>query len=255
MLEDKYVKMEQYLRGEMTAEEVLAFEKLVENDIDLANELTLEKEFYAHYNQERIPINDQVNREALETYFKSDEAQQTKAIIQKVAKTHRKKSVKFPKMIAAVAVGIMICVFGYLQFDTNLYQQYYTENDMPILIERGAADQVPSTIVIAYRAQNFEKANELYRNYLKTNSRFNENVYIYGGMSYLALGNFDQAIIEFNKMTTSNSLDKSKGLWFQALAYVKMNDREKARAVLKQLVSDPNSFNYQKAKRLLEELN
>jgi len=55
-------------------------------------------------------------------------------------------------------------------------------------------------------------------------------------------------------MRNSRLLDRSKGLWFKALAYLKANDKEKAIETLELIIRRPENFRYQEAKELLKKL-
>jgi len=49
-------------------------------------------------------------------------------------------------------------------------------------------------------------------------------------------------------------LDRSKGLWFKALVYLKMDDKKSAKHTLKKITENLSNFNYTKAEKLLAEL-
>ena len=257
MLEDTDLKIEQYLRGTMSSESVIVFEKLMAENKNLAKKVELQKEFFRHYNEEFNPASDQVKTviDDLEACLRKDESKEAKNMLRRVEDQYnQKRRFQFPRLIAASFIGLMICILGYLQFSTNLYQDYYLESDMPLMVTRGVKDNLQAAIVIAYKDHKFKKANELYVDYVNSNVSFDENLYIYGGMAFLELNEFDNALIEFQKMTSSDAVDSSKGLWFSALAYIKKKDEKKTKQILNEIVSDRNNFNYQKAVNLLDEL-
>jgi len=247
-----------YLNGTMTSEELTSFNELIRKDEHFANEVNLQKQLSDHFNDNYTEIKSTVNTSKLDEYFRSDDAKNIKSIIEKVGGKHTpKKTFKFPKAIAASLIGLFICVAGYLQFARNdLYQEYYSETDMPSLVSRGNNNQELShKIVIAYQNEAFNEAKNLYLNFTIDNEDLNENVYIYGGMTYLKLKEYDKSLVEFNKMTQSNSIDNSKGLWFSALVYLKKEDSLKLRETLKTILKNPENFNYKKAKELLDDLD
>jgi len=249
--------IEQYLGGSMSHATSIAFEKLILEDKNLAKEIELHKQLSAHFNENYIPLKKGSNTSDLDTYFRSHEAKNILKTIENVEAIHSsKKKFKFPISIAASIIGVMICVVGYLQFSKNdLYEDYYTENDLPSLVSRGTKNNLQNDIIVAYQKKQYTVANNLYRSYIDSTTVFNENIFIYGGMTYLELNEFDKALLEFHKMTTSNSIDKSKGLWFTALVYLKKEEYTLLKETLHTIVQKKGNFNYKKATTLLQELD
>jgi len=249
--------IEQYLTGTMAPKTILAFEKLIAKDVSLAKDIELFKQLSAHFNEDYISLKQDIDTTDLDTYFRSNEAKKLKKTIENIGITHTsKKKFKFPVSIAAALIGLFICVAGYLQFSKhNLYEDYYTESDLPSLVARSTTDNLSSEIVFAYQEKQFSKANNLYITYINSSSIFNENLFIYGGMTYLELNEFDKALIEFQKMTSSNSIDNSKGLWFSALVYLKKEEHILLKETLNTIVQKKNNFNHKKAVSLLQELD
>jgi len=261
MLEDYEKKqrlIDKYLNESLTSEELVSFNELVSKDEEFANDVDLQKQLSNHFNDNYSVIKNTANTNELNKYFRSDEAKNIKGVIEKVGNKHiSKKTFKFPRTIAASLIGLFICVAGYLQFANNgLYQDYYTETDMPSLISRGInSNKLSNKIVTAYQNKNFKEAEILYQNFITDNEILNENVYIYGGMTYLELKQYDKSLIEFNKMTISNSIDNSKGLWFTAMVYLKNDNMQQLNETLNIITKNSENFNYTKAKKLLKELD
>jgi|GEM_PF-3453479 len=249
--------IEQYLTGIMTPETTFAFEKLIAENESLAKDVELVKHLNAHFNENYISLKNKIDTTDLDSYFRSDEAKILKKTIENIGITYAsKKKFKFPISIAASLIGLFICVAGYFQFSKHdLYDDYYTETDMPSLVSRSATHDLSIEIVYAYQERQFSKANNLYLTYIESTTSFNENIFIYGGMTYLKLNEYDKALIEFNKMTLSNSIDNSKGLWFTAMVYLKNDNAIKLNETLKIIIKNPENFNYTKAKQLLDELD
>ena len=103
-------------------------------------------------------------------------------------------------------------------------------------------------------AFGYKKAEQLFSEHINKQSNFNPNVVLYLGVSNLELNNYDKALLNFEKLIQSNSIDKSKGYWYKTLTYLKMDDRNLAIKELKIIVENPSNYNYNKAKELLEKL-
>ncbi|MEM7369038.1 MAG: tetratricopeptide repeat protein [Bacteroidota bacterium] len=73
----------------------------------------------------------------------------------------------------------------------------------------------------------------------------------YLGVVYLQMNQTDQAIALFNQVSsTSNYLDQTR--WYRALTYMVMNDREKSRSAIQELIDSGQSFKHEQAKEILE---
>lgn len=261
MLENEDKRAEQitrYLEGMMTSEEMSSFEDQLLSDTELKKEFDLYKAIDNHYQGISDPISQTVDTSTLETYFKSDEAKSIKDSLERVGKMYNsnKQSFKFPRMIAASVIGLMICISGYfLLKKDNLYNEYYSSSDLPSLVSRGSDNTILEQTVVAFNNKEYDKVIDLSNDYTANNTIVNVNVYVYRGLAYSELGDISNAIQEFNKLITSDSIDSSKGLWFMAMTYLKNDNQEQAKQVLKKVVEDQENFNYNKAVSLLEELD
>ncbi|MCH9661213.1 MAG: hypothetical protein K0U54_09910, partial [Bacteroidetes bacterium] len=108
--------------------------------------------------------------------------------------------------------------------------------------------------VLAFQKEEYPEALQHFEVYKSKGLHLNDAVYLYSGMSHIALGDFESGHSDFDILIASNSLDASKGLWFKALAYLKANDTHKAKQMLLEILSDSSNFNTTKAQELFEEL-
>lgn len=257
--EDKRTEqIERYLEGMMTPEEISSFEKELLSDSELKKEFDLYKTINNHFQGISDPISKAIDTTALETYFKSDEAKSVKESLERAGKVYasKKKSFNFPRMMAASVIGLMICISGYfLLKDDNLYNEYYSSSDLPSLVSRGSNNNILEQTVVAFNNKEYNKVIELSSDYTTNATTINANVFVYSGLAYSELGETSNAIQEFNKLVTSDSIDSSKGLWFMAITYLKNDNQKKTKQVLKKIVEDQENFNYKKAVSLLEELD
>ena len=82
----------------------------------------------------------------------------------------------------------------------------------------------------------------------------NPEAHLYIGASYLQLDNQKETIEAYDTLINSNALNRSKGYWFKALAYLKFGEEEKAKAALVQIKNNPTFFKHQEAIELLDKL-
>jgi hypothetical protein len=79
-------------------------------------------------------------------------------------------------------------------------------------------------------------------------------VYVYTGLIYSEKENLQESIAQFDLLEKSQSLDRSRALWYKALTYLKFDKVAEAKAMLTSILEDPSNYNYKEAKELLEKL-
>jgi len=78
----------------------------------------------------------------------------------------------------------------------------------------------------------------------------------YIGVSYIACGQAREAIEHLNDAKDAAPTDWHDEIdWYRALAHVQESEREKAQKLLNDLTADTQNYNYQKTKKLLEEIS
>jgi len=237
-MEEKYKKIESYLGGDMTAEEVALFESVIKQDTDLQKE------------------------ESVRTFLQGEEAQQLKDKIIHHGNAYNapKKEYPFKKYLqiaAVLAIGILsIVVFKTYNSNTpeQLYVEYYKDSDLPSLVKRDHNENFLYKGISKYKEANYRAALDDFESYQKSEIAIDTSAYIYIGMTHLNLNQYTEAITAFDIMANSQLIGKSKGLWFKALAYVKRNDIEGAKNVLEEILKDTSNFNYKEAENLLDQL-
>jgi len=55
-------------------------------------------------------------------------------------------------------------------------------------------------------------------------------------------------------LSKSNLMDASKGLWYKALVFLKIDDKIEAEKALNQIVENETNYNFNEAKALLKKL-
>ncbi|NER14517.1 hypothetical protein GWK08_13770 [Leptobacterium flavescens] len=265
MNDDLKMKIEAYLGNTMPPEEALLFEKQMEENEELLREVTLAREINLYLTDntsvEEVPENEYTGN--LRSFLESDEARSVEEKLRKVQNEYRKDAVKARRrryfMMAAAIAGLLIIsslalIFTQESNPQELFAKYYSTDDLPSVIKRGATGDELNRGVIAFRDSNFFEAVNLFEAYKKTVSETDPAVHLYLGLSYLQTGSYDKALGELDLLLHSDALDRSKAQWFKALVYLKMDNKKKAEEVLKKILEDPSNFNYAEAGKLLDEL-
>jgi len=266
MKEAQHKKIEAYLGGSMTTEEVLRFEKEMEEDPMLKKEVTLYDQLNHHlgnqYLDETIPENKYVHN--LRGFLRSEEAKTlqrqleiTQENYQNDQGTPTSRKYKIAAVIAVLVVlGMLTIVFNNNKepLGKQLFIEYYTIDDLPNFVSRGSLDNDIEVIYRAFEEENYSETLSAFSKYNNTAKVIDTTLYLYKGMAHLQLEEINRAIVAFDVVYNSELLDNSKGLWFKALAYLKSTDKNSAKKTLEIIASDSTNFRAVDAKKILAKL-
>ena len=258
------LKIESYISNSMSKEEITSFEKQLENDTTLKKEVELAKELNHFLKDDLIEntYSDAKLTKGINTFLESEEAKKIEKKLLKVKNEYKSAKSKEKKknylLVAASIAFLVISSIGYLLVNQNnpekLFTQYYSVNDLPSVIKRGNQQNHLIQGVLKFKESKYEEAIEHFERYTSTTKNYNASVFIYNGIANMELNNYDKALLEFDKMITSNVIDKSKGLWFKALLYLKKQDKINAKITLEKIVENNTNFKFKEAGELLEKL-
>ncbi|MEL6811420.1 MAG: tetratricopeptide repeat protein [Bacteroidota bacterium] len=263
MDEKLQLKIEAYLGGTLSQEEITLFEEQMDQDPQLAMEVQLSRDVNLHLkgfsSTDVIPDNEytQKLRETLR-----NEGVAIKEAVKEAHKKYAKDTPGFRRrnflMIAATIAILLVGTFALFNLrgtsPEKLYAQYYATEDLPSMIKRDDTTSALKEGVLAFQEQDYQMALSSFDAYLKSGVEIDPGVYLYQGAAHMELEAIEEALKAFDKMISSNSLDRSKGLWFKALAYLKAKETENAKSILQDIVDHPEYFNHSQAKELLEDL-
>lgn len=235
--------IERYLRGEMTAEERIAFENSLEKNPELEEALALQKDlmlgirqhFDAHLMAKFQAIEDESN----------------------TSTSDRKETHRLWKWAASAAVGLtLVGVFYFMNSENRnkrLYAAYY--EDFPNIVERTQRDSQSDLqeAFVFFQNKQWAQAAEAFQ------SLKNENPDIYYPAFYqaLCLLNLDQPEEALPLLATTVASDDDRfstpAKWYMALAYLRMDNETKA---IENLEEIPTGSQYaEDAQTLLEQLD
>ena len=233
------IQTERYLAGEMSFDEKLAFEKRITDDKDLKEHVLLSKKLVEKHEY---------------AAFKKNLLSAEKKYLQ----NNKKRFNPFYWSVAAAAI-LLISIFSYYQsIPVNLEKLYAVHSnkiEVPSFIVQGNNQQKAlEEIEIAFKNKNYTKSIRLCDIQLETSSKSNPNILIYKGISLLNLNNEKGALIVFNKLKLSDAIDASKGNWYEAITYMKLNNKAALKNSLEIIIKNPANYNYNKAKSILKSL-
>ena len=101
----------------------------------------------------------------------------------------------------------------------------------------------------AYSTVNYEKAST---RFAEINPK-SDTIFFYKGLCAISLGKFDDAIADFNQVETEKSAFKNQLYWYQALIFLKKDQKEQVKSNLQKI--DSKSKYYELARQLINQLS
>ncbi|PZX93875.1 tetratricopeptide repeat protein [Flavobacterium aquariorum] len=226
MNEEHFLEFDEYLQGEMTVEDQLAFEQQLKDQPDLAMAFETYKEMHLH----------------LENKFgQTDELNAFKKNLKGISKEHFKKSK--PKVIAlrpwyyvvAASVAVLFGLF-FLNQNSNPTFEDYNQPETAFFTERGEANSNLKLAQDAFNAKRYKEAISFFETILKVDKSA-EIQYFYG-VALLEENKLPEAETVFAALKTGNSIYKNKAIWSLALTKLKQKDYKACKELLLMIPED-----------------
>ncbi|SOE21053.1 hypothetical protein SAMN06298216_1525 [Spirosomataceae bacterium TFI 002] len=231
---DKQDLIDNYFEGNLSKEDELELNQMLELDAEFAEEFVFQKEVRkAIHLRERVALKDE-----LKTYHKPV------------------KVFSFKTWFAAAAVLILGAFLWVYLSSNNLSEELYTAYYQPFPnvvspVVRGNTST--SSAFEAYENEDYIKAEVLFRNqYQKDQSDYS---YFYWGVCLLENNKIDDAVAHFEKANYSSEVPwKENNDWYHALALIKNEKLKEAKAILEKLRTLEGGLLQEKATELLQRL-
>jgi hypothetical protein len=241
MNEDHFLEFDEYIQGEMTAADKLAFEQQLKDQPELVMAFETYKELNLH----------------LENKFgQANELKAFKKNLKGISKDHFKKMK--PKVIAfkpwhygvAASVAVLVGIF-FLNQNSDPAFEDYNHPETAFFTERGEANDNLKRAQDAFNAKQYKTAIPLFETILKTNQSA-EFQYFYA-LSLLEDNRLPEAEAVFVTLKSGNSIYKNKAVWSLALSKLKQKDYKSCKELLLTIPEDYEGNDEVDA--LLEELD
>ncbi len=239
-MNDKQELIDKYIQGVLNETEKNSFDKLLKEDASFRKDVTF------HSNLKAVSSN-------------LDEAD-FKVMIQDIEKHNSRAKRSYTKLLVAASIAILVSLTFYFTtkntYSTDaLFVEYFEPYRNVIQpIERGGNVIYDEKYLAfeAYENEDYDKALPLFSKlYNETKASY---YLFYKANVLLKLDRAEEAIpilLEHSKMKDTVS---EKTLWYLALAYLKLDDTVNAKKTLERSILN-SSYNKEKAKNLLNELN
>ena len=246
-MEDLYTTIEKYISGELSGQELAAFEKKLKTDASLAEEVKL-------FKQAKESLADHFVHEEEESALKATFAEVSPAFFKENKKQARIipliRKYGLPATGIAAAILILI-VFNPLQ--GSLYNQFGEFPTAAFIEQGGAAESELVQAQQAFNQEEYTTARNIFRQHLDQEVNNNDvEIQLYLGLSHLALEEYTPATDIFQTIQSGSSAYKNEGIWFLALTALKQKDWEKCSVLLEQIPE--GSSRREDAERLLEKI-
>ncbi|MVO09477.1 hypothetical protein GOQ30_09940 [Flavobacterium sp. TP390] len=232
--------IEKYFENNLTSKEQKELEDKLENDAEFRSEF----EFYTE----------------LKKAVMVSERQKIKNQIQAFETAKKESSAKFTirKLLPYAALfAIVFSLVLYFSSNQNSNASLYASHFEPypnVEISNLRNDSNSSSekeAFTAYDLGDYKLAQELFGKIIETEPK--DYLYFYNGICLMELNKYDLALTQFNAITDANSKYYEKGIWFKALANLKLNKVTTTKELLNELVTN-YSFKKTEATTLLSKL-
>ena len=256
-MENKELKIDQYLLDQLSVKEKLEIEQLIKTNSTFAKQVEDRKEIVLMAKligqRKRIAkLKDLANQSSQSYVEKVDSNSKSKELVPA-------KSSRFKFVAMAAAFGLLLIGLGYLFYPLN------SSSLDPIVEQHYQVYPIPKVRAIDVENKTMqEQAAEFYKqgNYSKTIETFksvddlNFENHLILGISYFELSNYELALQQFNTITSKTARENlfvNKGKWYQSLTLLQLRRNQQAIPILKSLV-DKSEYSDQ-AKAILKDLN
>ncbi len=246
-------RIEQYLLGQLDENDKAAFEKEMENDSSLKEEVRTHAGVLQGL--------DEIRAEKLKSHFQELESNLPKeeSNEEKVVEMQPSKGLGSIWKVAAAIVLLAIPTYLILNSGPTadeLYNQYYQSYPNVITsTERSQEENPPeqNEALAYYESGNFEAAIEAFQAELEELPEA-ADMQFYLGVSQMETNRLEHAIESLTAVVESNNTQfRDQALWYLALAKMKNGNEVEAEGLLKHIITKENSYST-RAEEILEQL-
>jgi len=237
-------KIDRYLKGVMSTEEKKAFEMELSRDERLKNEVekTDISRKAIQYNGLRKEVGE------IRSHMLQDTPSSSAGL--KHRTIERPLPIGFYALRVAASLFVVLLAFAVIQSFLIDPQSIYAEKinyEVVDVVERSSEESATlSNILEAYQKDNFQDAVALFSQ-LQTPSVKEQYI---AAAAYLKMGEYEQAVSNYQQILGGNALDQEKDYWEQraaynlAITYIQTENYEEAIAILEELKSNEQYGDY-----------
>jgi len=241
--------IENYLKGALSPEESALVKKRIIQDPDFAEKINDYKDVIDGI---RLSGRDE---------FSAAVADWEKDIRKEEGGSREIRFTTFPKKYLRLAAVFLVLMMAALYIvissrsddPQELYASYFAPYEDVINVRDNSTTTGLSDAMEFYNKGDYKKASSSFQAYLSDHPD-DHDARFYAGVSQLAAGSPELAIIDFEKVIQANTIFREQAEWFLALGYLKINNTTAAKNFLRE-ISQKQGHDYQeKATELLRQL-
>ena len=229
----------EYLNGELNDDQAQDFRSRLESDPSFREEYEMMKDMHIHMQHRK---------------YEGQYLAEIETLNQKHFEASGKYGIDIKKwIILLLALGALALAIWYFQSSTktDLYEAH-ADHFALYLVTKNDENTTALNAENSFNEENFAEAINAITAYLKQNNQ-DTKAQLALGISYLETNDVDNALKIFKLIGSGTSTLKDYGLWYEALAYVKMKQYDEAKVVLERSeLTDPLLIT--KKNSLLQEL-
>ncbi|MDP9080311.1 MAG: hypothetical protein M3O71_23030 [Bacteroidota bacterium] len=228
-------KLIQYMDGELTENELAAFEKLLSENSLLQEELK----------------NLELAKMAIRSYgLKSQVASVRQQMIQDLKEDRKPAESKIYPFIRstlkyAASILLVLSAIGIYMYSTTTSKKLYQEGYQPYKISITRGENTNSNLEAAFNGGNFNEVINIFKN---TPNPGSKETFL-AAQSYLSLHQLDNAIQSFNQVLQPSGSDnnfRDYASYYLALAYIEDNKPVKALPIFEKIHADADNLYHDK---------
>lgn len=254
MENSSFDKIEMYLKGMLSPEEMASFEAELKSDQSLSEDLKLYKDirtFLENYKRkEKFKINlHEINKEFVQEFAAKHNIATKKPLNLKWLYY----SAAAVLIIAAVSAIVFTFTKTTKSVDTLFAENYDFKNNIAIRNTDSTSLKNIDKCFREFASSHFENAIACFKDIKPDENEYSFSLY-YSGIANMEIKNYNQAASCFRKIIDSNNhnfLLYSK--WYLALCYLKLNEVDKARVLFEDISKSENHYQ-NKAGNILKDL-
>lgn len=268
--EGTYELIERYLNGDLSGQELIDFEKQIESIPQLKEEIKINKELLAHFNEGHV-VNE--SDPSLEKFYESKETQAFKAKLNDTLADYKKKNTTIKpvakvrklswKSIALAASVLLLIGFFFIQnigtssSPEDLFAANFVEEPLSLMTKGSTEDNI-AAIEKFYNNKDYSQAEPLLETLMDTLSTNHPNWFnlkLSQGIVALKTDKNKVAQNIFNDLRNEDSLDAPKADWYYILVLLKQGKAEEASQAIQSYLDNGGTYRSRELKEILEALN
>lgn len=247
-MKEIHQQIEQYVNGEMTEAERMAFNEKLKHDAVLSEQVALYRQADQALSDEKLLDFAEMLEAVKSEYHESEENKPRQKV--------RNFKSYFLYGIAASLLLIVSTLLFWPKPDVDTLTWYEANySPYPAQVQRSTGDGYPEKLdqaLSAYRNQQYDLAIELIQPY-RTTPPYGAMADFYTAQALMATNRLEEANIMWEQMLSGEaSVYRQSVQWYLALSYVRLGELGKARELASEITQIPQHAYGRKAEILLE---